>query len=161
MSMRVYAMYLGSKIVLGILVAMILARIALGLAVCVVILGPQSGVSGTSLFPHSSPFRHCVCPPQSDRMDPFWYLRLRSEGQHEQPTPVRMGHPHHRHQRAPLHARRRPLRQARPRHAADAQQVDRQRLDARARARQYPLLLFVRPCRSAGGYGGARADLDV
>ncbi|KAN0098002.1 hypothetical protein V8E55_002448 [Tylopilus felleus] len=47
MSMRVYAMYLGSKIVLGILVAMILARIALGLAVCVVILGPQSGVSAT------------------------------------------------------------------------------------------------------------------
>jgi len=50
MSMRVYAMYLGSKIVLGILVAMILARIGLGLAVAVIIFGPQSGISATEFI---------------------------------------------------------------------------------------------------------------
>jgi len=47
MAMRVYAMYLGSKIVLAILVVMILTRIGLGLAVVVIILGPQSGISAT------------------------------------------------------------------------------------------------------------------
>ncbi|KAG6375237.1 hypothetical protein JVT61DRAFT_3451 [Boletus reticuloceps] len=47
MAMRVYAMYLGSKIILVILVVMILTRIGLGLAVVVVILGPQSGISAT------------------------------------------------------------------------------------------------------------------
>jgi len=47
MAMRVYAMYLGSKIVLAILVVMILTRIGLGLAVVFIILGPQSGISAT------------------------------------------------------------------------------------------------------------------
>ena len=50
MSMRVYAMYLGSKLVLGVLVAMILVRIGLGLAISVVIFGPQSGISGPFFF---------------------------------------------------------------------------------------------------------------
>ncbi|KAH0839451.1 hypothetical protein J3R83DRAFT_241 [Lanmaoa asiatica] len=45
MAMRIYAMYLGSKIVLTILVAIILARIGVGLAVAVVIFGPRSGIS--------------------------------------------------------------------------------------------------------------------
>ncbi|KAI9460407.1 hypothetical protein HD554DRAFT_2316820 [Boletus coccyginus] len=47
MALRVYAMYLGSKIVLAILIAMILARIGLGLAISVIIFGPQSGISAT------------------------------------------------------------------------------------------------------------------
>ena len=43
-------MYLGSKLVLGVLVAMILVRIGLGLAISVVIFGPQSGISGPFFF---------------------------------------------------------------------------------------------------------------
>jgi len=50
MALRVYAMYLGSKIVLAILIAMILARIGLGLAISVIIFGPQSGISGAFWF---------------------------------------------------------------------------------------------------------------
>ncbi|KAF8128234.1 hypothetical protein EV363DRAFT_1510561 [Boletus edulis] len=47
MAMRVYGMYLGSKFILVILVVMISTRIGLGLALLVVLLGPQSGISAT------------------------------------------------------------------------------------------------------------------
>lgn len=98
-------MYLGSKIVLAILVAMILARIALGLAIAVIIFGPNSGISGTLLF-----FRRHRPPDvdrsKSDRMDPFWNLCLRSERQHGQFAPIRMGHPRHPRQLALVLTRR-------------------------------------------------------
>lgn len=50
MSLRIYAMYLQSKMVLVILVLCISARVAVGLAVAVVIFGPHSGISGETLL---------------------------------------------------------------------------------------------------------------
>ena len=55
MAMRIYAMYLGSRIVLGILVAIILTRVILGLVIAIVIFGPRSGIAGTFLLFMFSP----------------------------------------------------------------------------------------------------------
>ncbi|KIJ59418.1 hypothetical protein HYDPIDRAFT_118512 [Hydnomerulius pinastri MD-312] len=47
MSLRIYAMYMRSKIILAILVTCILGRIGVGIAVAVVIFGPDSGINAT------------------------------------------------------------------------------------------------------------------
>jgi len=62
MAIRIYSMYLGSRLVLAVLVAIMLTRIAVGLAVAVAIFGPKSGISATELI--LSGIR--VCGPEVD-----------------------------------------------------------------------------------------------
>ncbi|KAF9224533.1 hypothetical protein BS17DRAFT_80312 [Gyrodon lividus] len=67
MSLRIYAMYLRSKIILVVLITCILARIGVGLAVAVVIFGPHSGISATEWILSGI---H-VCGPSVDTASPL------------------------------------------------------------------------------------------
>lgn len=151
--MRVYAMYLGSNVILCILVVMVLARIGLGLAVAVVIFGPQSGISGTFCFLLCSDTD--ADQSHSDRIYPFRHLRLRSERQHGRLSCGCMGRPCHRHQLYPIPARRGPFRQGCPRHATDVGQLEDKCSHERAREGQHRLLRLVRFPRSGLSVDGA------
>ncbi|KAF8844789.1 hypothetical protein BDN67DRAFT_1007945 [Paxillus ammoniavirescens] len=67
MSLRIYAMYLRSKIIMVVLITFILARIGVGLAVAVVIFGPKSGISATEWILSGI---H-VCGPSVDTASPL------------------------------------------------------------------------------------------
>ena len=106
--MRTYAVYLGSKIVLAILVAIILARIAPGRAVAVVTFGPHSGISDA--LPCSLTARGVTASWR--RSVPIGNLCVRSERRHVQFASVRMEKLRHRRQHVLVLAHRGPIRHA-------------------------------------------------